>query len=248
MSSLRITDVVTRYNGDGDVVAWLDRLEVVVRLKKESADLVNIIPMFMEGAAYDVFAQMPAAEQSDTERLKAGLKQAFGMTPALAFRKFKERSLLAGEAPDALMADLRRLARTVATGGDNDTIDAFVCCQFVDGLPEPTRSQIRAIKSGGAWNVDEVLTCAKGMLLQSELAVDVGGGFMGAEARGGQAATTMPGAAGKTGGQKTGPRCVGCFRWGHLQSNCEVRCFKCGGVGHLKRACQVQGNGHRGAV
>ena len=77
MSSLRITDVVMCYNGD--VVAWLDQLEVVVWLKKESANLANIIPMFLEGVAYDMFVQMPVAEQSDVERPKAGLKQAFGM-------------------------------------------------------------------------------------------------------------------------------------------------------------------------
>ena len=45
--------------------------------------------------------------------------------------------------------------------------------------------------------------CAKGMLLQHKLAIDVGSGFMGGVAQGGQAAMPMPGAVGEVGG---GPR------------------------------------------
>ena len=136
----------------------------------------------------------------------------------------------------------------VVVGSDNAIINTFLCCQFVDSLPESMRLQICALKNGDAWNVDEVLMCAKGMLLQCKLAMDVGGGFMGGVAQGGQAAMPMPGAVGKVGGQRMGPRCVGCFRWGHLQSECKVHCFKCGSVGHLKWDCQVQGNSHWGAV
>ena len=109
MFSLQITDVVMHYIGDGDMVAWLDWLKVVVQLKKELDNLANIL-MFLEGVAYDMFMQMPAAERSDVERLKVGLKQTFGIMPALTFGKFKDCSLLAGEAPNAFMADLWWLA------------------------------------------------------------------------------------------------------------------------------------------
>ena len=253
MSKVRIADVVSRYNGDGDVVVWLDRLEVVARLQQES-NLENLIPLFLEGAAYDVYAKMAAEDKTNLTKLKATLKKSFGMTPALAFAKFKGRSLMAGEAPDAFLAELRRLARTVAADGNDNTIDAFVCCQFVDGLPEPTRSQVRAIRSDDAWSVNEVLGCAKAMLLQREVAINVdGGGFVGGVTRDGRAVETTPGAAIRSeGSQRMGPKCAGCSRWGHVRSDCRVRCFRCHGVGHLKRNCEAefpgQGNDHRGAV
>ena len=83
-----------------------------------------------------------------------------------------------GESPDAFLAELRRPARTVAEGGDEETVDEFVLCQFVDGLPEPTRSQLRALKSGGAWDLAAALECAKSMLLQ-QVDNGTGGGFLG---------------------------------------------------------------------
>ena len=77
-----------------------------------------------------------------------GQKAAFGVTPAQAFAVFKARILVSGEAPDAFLAELRRLARIVCTDGDEDTVDQFVICQFVDGLPEPELSW-------GLWRVGE---------------------------------------------------------------------------------------------
>ena len=89
-------------------------------------------------------------DRKDASVIKRKLLHAFGLSPSVAFTRFKARTLIEGEAPDAFVAVLRRLARTVAGGGDEATVDHFVLCQFVDGLPEPTRSQLRALKGGGA--------------------------------------------------------------------------------------------------
>ena len=124
-------------------------------------------------------------------------------------------------------------------------------CQFVDGLPEPTRSQVRALKSGSDWKLVAALECAKSMLRQHETSADIGGGFLG------QAAGMASGTAevrlserSSASDRRDGPKCSGCHRRGHMQKDCRVRCFACNGVGHMKRDCVVyeQGNGHRGAV
>ena len=127
--SIRLTDIVRSYNGEGDVDAWLDRLEMVYELQKprsSSSDLVAVIPLLLEGPAYDVYAQMSDDVRKDESKLKAGLKAAFGLSPALAFVKFRTRTLAVGESPDAFVAELRRLARTVAYGADMETVDQFV--------------------------------------------------------------------------------------------------------------------------
>ena len=54
-------------------------------------------------------------------------------------------------------------------------VDWFVTCQFVEGLPEATRLQMRALKSGGKWRLGEVFEAAKSMLRQTDL--QVSGGF-----------------------------------------------------------------------
>ena len=88
--------------------------------------MATIIPLFLEGAEYDVYAQMEATVQGDVARLKVGLRVAFGLSPALAFAKFKARILAVSESPDALVTNLRRLAQTAAADGDKRTIDQFV--------------------------------------------------------------------------------------------------------------------------
>ena len=175
--SIKLTDVVRRYCGDEDVVAWLDRLELVCGLQKTNGDMAVIIPLFLEGPAYDVYAQMSEDERKDEAKLKAALKVAFGLSPSLAYAKFKARSLMEGESPDAFLAELRRLGRTICASANNDAVDDFVVCQFADGLPEPARSQLRALKGGSDWQLPSVLQCAKGLLQQRD--VDSAGGFLG---------------------------------------------------------------------
>lgn len=253
MTTIKLTDVVRRFDGSGDVVVWLERLEMVAELQK-LGDLSVVIPLFLEGAAYDVYAQMDASVRRDAEKLKNSLKFAFGMSPALAFAKFKARGLEVGESPDAFLADLRRLARTVAAGGDDSTVDSFVVCQFVDGLPEPTRSQLRAIKSGNEWNLAAALECAKSMLLQDKVAADVSGSLLVSQSTQSNAGEAGPGAVGKErDGSKKEPRCYGCGRIGHVKSECRMRrsglkCFLCGKLGHVMRNCTIQGNGKGGSA
>ena len=162
-----------------------------------------------------------------------------------------------GEAQDSFLAELRRLAQTVAVGGDEATVDSFVLCQFVDGLPEPTRSQLRALKGGSTWKLDATLECAKGMLLEQQVSA-AGGGFLGNAAQG---QDRVPREAGEhtqvcedgRGVQVGSLKCYGCGGVGHMRSRCPLdgpRCFKCNQVGHIKRDCPttIQGNGHRGSV
>ena len=164
---VKLTDVVKTFTGSGeeDIVTWIERLEIVAELQ-EIEDLAPVIPLFLEGPAYDVFTQLPKEERSNEKKVKERLIAAFGMSPSEAYSTFKARALQSGEAPDGFLADLRRLARTICSGGDEDTIEQFVVCQFVDGLPEPTRSQLRALKSGGDWELQGALECAKSMLRQ----------------------------------------------------------------------------------
>ena len=63
---IKLTDVVRKFNGEEDVAAWLDRLELVAGLQKVD-DLAAVIPMFLEGPAYDVYSQLSAEDKRGAE-------------------------------------------------------------------------------------------------------------------------------------------------------------------------------------
>jgi len=263
---IKLTDAVRRYNGEGDVVAWVERFELIVKLQTKPdeapCDQAMVLPLFLEGAAYEVYAQMTAELRKDATALKKGLLAAFGMSPSLAYAKLKVRELFVGEAPDSFLAELRRLARVIE-GGDGRPLESVVLCQFVDGLPEPTRGQLLALKSGNNWSIDEALACAKGLLQQHEIGLV--GGFVGRRVREdqnrhGSSNGQMIGAVGAqrveevSGSRKIeqSVKCTGCMRWGHRREACLVKCFGCGGLGHINRNCssqmRVQGNSGKGAA
>ena len=222
----------------------------------EVDDLAAALPMFLEGPVYDVYSQLSVEDKKSPTQLKKQLKAAFGVAPAQAFAMFKTRILVSDEAPDAFLAELCRLARTVCADGDEDTVNQFVVCQFVDGLPEPTRSQLRALKSGGRVGTDD---SAKSMLQQQSL--DTASNFLG-QASGvgrGENSRNRPSGVGgppanqtdrKVVHQAAEPRCYGCNRAGHIRRDCQVRCFLCNELGHVRRNWpnQIQGNDQRGTV
>ena len=79
--TVKLTDVVKTFTGsrDEDIVIWIERLEVVAELQ-EIGDLAPVIPLFLEGPAYDVFTQLPREERSDGEKVKERLIAAFSMS------------------------------------------------------------------------------------------------------------------------------------------------------------------------
>ena len=234
---VKLVDAVKRYSGEGDVIAWVERFEMVWELQADTMKETNqakVLPLFLEGAAYDVFAQMEQEVRQDATRLKAGLQAAFGMSPLLAYAKFKARELAVGEAPTAFLAALRRLARAIEVG-DGKALEPIVLCQFVDGMPEPTRSQLQALKGGSNWKIAEVLQCAQGLLQQNN--IGLARGLLGRkvtiehqhQGRNVEPALTSSGTVGNwqtevRGNSRdgTGVCCEGCFRFGHCQQDCRV--------------------------
>lgn len=219
--SIKLSDVVPSFCGDGDISLWLEKLELVAKLKKIE-DLAVFVPLFLNGAAFDVYQQLTADEKADFEAVKTCLVSTFGLSSFKAYSQFKERHLAPGEAPDVFLSDLRRLAGAFGYKGAGAT--AILCCQFVDGLPEPCRGYIKAVHGAEIADVNELLKRAKGYLME-----DRGGysGFSGVRSR-----EARPQAS----------RCNGCFRRGHVQKDCNVECHKCRKRGHIKANCTESGN------
>ena len=55
--SLRLTDLVRMFDGRGDILEWLNKLELVAKLRGLDK-LENVIPLFFEGLAYSLYTEL----------------------------------------------------------------------------------------------------------------------------------------------------------------------------------------------
>ena len=60
--SLKVTDVLNRFNGDGDVSIWLKQAHLAKSLLKLK-DLAVVILLFLDGPAFAVYDQLKEEEK-----------------------------------------------------------------------------------------------------------------------------------------------------------------------------------------
>ena len=51
MAGLQVKDFVQPFDGTGDVIQWLTKVDLVAKLRK-IRNVADIIPLFLEGAAF----------------------------------------------------------------------------------------------------------------------------------------------------------------------------------------------------
>ena len=56
-SVVKITGLVRPYNGDGDIVEWLSKFELVAKLR-EIKLTESIVPLFLEGSAFAIYNEL----------------------------------------------------------------------------------------------------------------------------------------------------------------------------------------------
>ena len=126
------------FDGSNDVATWIKKAELVARIKKEE-DEAAFIALHLEGMAFKVFEQMKEEDQQDAKAIKQRLRNAFGQNKFAAYDTFRQRSWCPGEAVDAYMSDLRRLAGLAGIESEE-----LIRCAFICGLPGDVSSQLRA--------------------------------------------------------------------------------------------------------
>jgi len=226
-----LKDILRPFNGEGDVVVWLDKVKLVAELKGKTNELGVIIPLMLEGDAFAVFSQMEKAKRTDAEAIEKLLLEAFASDPFSAL----VRRWTSPEAVDVFMADLRRLAQLA--GVEND---ALVRGLFVCGLPPDVSTQLRAASQITACSLEVVV--AKARILMGErtqatalVAARVGKRTVGAAG----------GAAGESASterrQVVSPRCDGerPVRFNDKRRAFSGVCWSCKEVGHRAFECPV---------
>ena len=63
--SVKVTcDMIRSFSGEGDVVAWFKKIQLVARLQKIT-DLASFLPLYLEGEAHALYLEMDSADQLD---------------------------------------------------------------------------------------------------------------------------------------------------------------------------------------
>ena len=219
MSSVKL---IPRFDGSGDVDAWLCRAELIVEARNENP--ASVIPVCLDGAAFAVYEQIDTEHRKDFTCLRDALIRAFGLSVYDAFGAFSDRRLQVGESVEVYAIAIKRLGRQC--GITNDTA---LACKFVSGLPMDVCEKVK-LSVGRAPTLDDAITAAQVLLTNTRKMID------------GLSSETVQSAD-----CSRVRKCFTCGKIGHVSARCRSRmCFNCGRDGHFARACpnnQASGNG-----
>ena len=138
--SLKVTDVLNRFNGDGDVSVWLKQAHLAKSLLKLK-NLAVVIPLFLNSPAFAVYDQLKEEEKRDADKIELTLRTAFACDKFLAYDEFRNRQWKNGESVDVYLADLKRLAYLANIDGKNEEI---IKLSLVMRLSNKVSDQLRA--------------------------------------------------------------------------------------------------------
>ena len=228
-ANVRISDVVRPFSGDGDVVQWLCKLEMVAKLRG-IRELSDFLPLFLEGPAFDVYSEMEESSKEDAEEIKKVLTDAFGTNAFQAYELLAKRSWN-GEPVDVYLSALRRLAKLADVESE-----ALLRRAFIVGLPPVVSRELRAVAKIEQMNLASIVERARALMAEQ-----VGG-------------ATAAGAAQRRQPQRTANQPNQrrqCYRCGgpHLVRSCKspLTCWTCGAEGHRSSECAGNEKGEASA-
>ena len=229
--NVRVSDVIQPYTGVTDVIQWLDKFELVAKLR-DIKDPETVLPLFLEGPAFAVYSEMDESSKSSMTDIKAALKEAFSINGFLAYEQFASRKWAAGEPVDVYLSALRRLSKLAGVESD-----ALLKRAFVVGLPAAVSRELRAMAKVESSPLTAVVDRARALMAEQMFSKSVV--VATAASTGGAARSRCT----RCGGQHSTGSCS--RKSGPSNARPVVKCWSCGHDGHLSRDCgSGQGNGN----
>ena len=132
LKNVRInSDVIQRFSGEGDVVAWLKKIRLVARLQNVE-DMASLLPLFLEGDTLALYMEIEEASQMDMEQIETRLKEAFTDNAFAAYRRLA-MVRWAGERVEVFANKIRQLIGLA--GFEGAEMENLTKVAFFTGFP-----------------------------------------------------------------------------------------------------------------
>ena len=225
---IKLSNLIPKYDGTTDVSQWLKQLNVA-RVAARITDVAMVLPAFLRGNAFTVYANLPEEQQRGYQAIEDALTTAFGVDEHVAYRELVTRRWRDGEPVDVFVADLHRLASLSGMS------ERSVRMAFMNGLPVGIGMPVKSTPGVKTMSLVQVVELARTLMAANEaprmepFPEDLGRPRSGQTEVGAAAVDAAPGRA--RGGQ-------GCPR----MTRRRFRCFGCGEEGHMVRNCPQASN------
>ena len=231
------SDMIKPFNGDGDVVGWLQKVKLVAKLSKVG-ELHNFIPLYLEDSALAVYLGMKEEDRESAEKIEERLVEVYTDGPFIAYNKLTSFKWT-GESVDTYANELRRLAGLA--GFEGKALELVVKLSFVSGFPDSIGVELQQIT--GIKNMAMSTLIPRARILASCRSSMPSAGVAASKVKRGGGRIT--GGRNETEGAGFRGKCFRCDG-PHMARNCPekkpVTCYSCGEEGHMSYNCSKQGN------
>ena len=223
--------LIPEFNGNGDVVEWISKVEMVCQLQTPAADELIVIPLRLTGGASAVYRQLSVDERKDIRKVKSALKSAFAADKFISYEMFIDRKLRDGESVDVYLAELKQLA-SLFGGLSEDGLS----CALMAGLPDAVKQILRAGARMESLSLTEIVERVRAILREEQTVQGVSAvleqpqranffsnGLVSKSVSRSNRRPQRNITNASTAGRSNGPRkiqCYCCAGWGHVAAQC----------------------------
>ena len=133
------SDIIKPFSDEGDVVALLKKVRLVVRLQNVD-ELASLQPLYLEGDALALYMEMEEASQRDIQQIESQLKEAFTDNVFATYRKLT-MVRWASERMDVYTNKIRQLIGLA--GFEGAEMEKLTKLAFVTGFPNTISTELQ---------------------------------------------------------------------------------------------------------